>query len=71
MWRSQTSTLVDSSSQFEWGRIGSQKAKSPKKTEQMFPVCLRKRTSEVNSPAAPVATAAAHVRIKLLYDRTG
>ena len=32
---------------------------------------LEKRTSEVNSPAAPVATAAAHVRIKLLYDRTG
>ena len=29
------------------------------KTEQMLPVCLRKRTSEVNSPAAPVATAAA------------
>jgi len=47
------------------------KREMSQKLSKLLPVCLRKATSEVNSPAEPMATAAAHVRIKLLYDRTG
>src|SRR5262249_48398652 len=43
-WQGQTSTLVDGSSQFEWGRCSPQTRAVSQKTEQMLLVCPRKPT---------------------------